>query len=183
MNVNYLKFIILFFLSIQLYAQQTHKILQAKNHKFDYMNPDTGLLENSVQSIFQDSQGFMWYGTPNGLYKYDGFNFTAYRNNYSDPFSLSENSVTTLFEDKSGLLWLGTEKNLNILDRKTGKFYSYLDSYKEQKEANQNIRVNEIAQGENGVIWIATNTGLFEVVENKKVPFSYTFKKCSERSY
>tara|TARA_B110000208_G_scaffold58015_1_gene75971 strand:- start:1424 stop:5632 length:4209 start_codon:yes stop_codon:yes gene_type:complete len=168
-------------LSTQFYAQKTHKILQTKNYKFNYINPDTGLLENTVQTIFQDSQGFMWYGTPNGLYKYDGYNFTAYRNDYNDPFSLSENSVTALFEDKEGLLWVGTGRNLNLLDRKTGKFHSYLNSYNEQKEANKNIRVNDIVQGENGIIWIATNNGLFEIIKNKEVPFSYTFKKIHQK--
>lgn len=179
--MNYLKIIIFLLLSSQIYAQKTHKILQTKNYKFNNINPDKGLLENTVQTIFQDSQGFMWFGTPNGLYKYDGYNFTAYRNNYRDPFSLSENSVTALLEDKHGLLWIGTEKNLNVLDRKTGKFYSYLNSYNEQKAANKNIKVNDIVQGDNGVIWIATNNGLFEVIENKEVPFSFSFKKIDKK--
>ena len=179
--MNYLKIIIFLLLSSQLYAQKTHKILQTKNYKFNNINPDKGLLENTVQTIFQDSQGFMWYGTPNGLYKYDGYNFTAYRNNYRDPFSLSENSVTALFEDKKGLLWIGTEKNLNVLDRKTGKFYSYLNSYNEQKAANKNIRINDIVQGDDGAIWIGTNNGLFEIIENEEVPFSFFFKKIDKK--
>ena len=55
--MNYLKIIIFLLLSSQLYAQKTHKILQTKNYKFNNINPDKGLLENTVQTIFQDSQG------------------------------------------------------------------------------------------------------------------------------
>ncbi|MBG7630953.1 MAG: response regulator, partial [Bacteroidetes bacterium] len=177
--MNYLKFIILFFLSVQLYAQKTHKILQKKQVKFDHISPEAGLTENSIQAIIQDSQGFMWFGTPNGLYKYDGYNFTVFRNNYINPFSLSENSITYLFEDSEELLWIGTEEDLNILDRKTGKFYNFLNSYHKQENSNNDLTVHSITEDDNGTFWVGTNNGLYKVKKNKDVPFSLSFRLIS----
>ena len=177
--MNYLKFIILFFLSVQLYAQKTHKILQKKQVKFDHISPEAGLTENSIPAIIQDSQGFMWFGTPNGLYKYDGYNFTVFRNNYINPFCLSENSITYLFEDSEELLWIGTEEDLNILDRKTGKFYNFLNSYHKQENSSSDLKVNSITEDDNGVFWVGTNIGLYKVIKNKDAPFSLSFSLFS----
>ena len=73
----------------------------------------------------QDRAGFMWFGTNNGLNRYDGYNIVAYRNDPANPHSLSGNFVEDLYEDRSGTLWVGTRSGLNAFDRRTERFTRY----------------------------------------------------------
>ena len=86
--------------------------------RFEKMSIEQGLSQSSVYSIYQDSRGFLWFGTEDGLNKFDGYNFTVYRHNPDDPLSLSDNTILSIFEDKSGELWVGTYgRGLNRFDR------------------------------------------------------------------
>ena len=94
--------------------------------KFKNLSVEAGLSHSTVNCILQDSKGFMWFGTDDGLNKYDGYNFTFYKHNPDDPFSLSHNRVWSLFEDSAGTLWIGTfGGGLNRFDRDTGLFTRY----------------------------------------------------------
>ena len=77
---------------------------QTSSPKFEYVPFNKGLSQKTVLCILQDSKGFMWFGTLNGLYKYDGYNFTAYKNEPDNPYSLSDDNITSLYEDKAGNL-------------------------------------------------------------------------------
>jgi ligand-binding sensor domain-containing protein/signal transduction histidine kinase len=70
----------------------------------------------------QDSKGFLWIGTANGLNKYDGNEFTVYKHDPEDPNSLSSDMIYSIAEDKKGNLWVGTENNLNMFDPAGKKF-------------------------------------------------------------
>ncbi|UOQ73962.1 ligand-binding sensor domain-containing protein [Hymenobacter cellulosilyticus] len=67
-----------------------------------------GLSENSVYGIVQDRQGFLWFGTQDGLSRYDGVEFRVFRNDPQHAGSLSSNFILSLAEDKQGQLWVGT---------------------------------------------------------------------------
>ncbi|HNB11185.1 MAG TPA: two-component regulator propeller domain-containing protein, partial [bacterium] len=90
---------VLFWLSA-LHAQQ--------NITFETLSIEQGLSQTVVYSIVQDSRGFLWFGTQDGLNRYDGYNFTVYKNNHLDTASLSDNRILKVFKDRSGLLWIGT---------------------------------------------------------------------------
>src|SRR5689334_14782324 len=77
--------------------------------RFTHLTSDDGLAQNTVEAILQDRQGFMWFGTVDGLSRYDGYRFITYRNNPDDTNSLSQNHIRDLFEDKDGMIWIGTE--------------------------------------------------------------------------
>ncbi|HTE33928.1 MAG TPA: two-component regulator propeller domain-containing protein, partial [Chryseolinea sp.] len=64
---------------------------QAPTLKFSHLRVPAGLSDNRIESIFQDSKGFMWFGTNNGLNKYDGYEFTVFKNDPALPTSLSAN--------------------------------------------------------------------------------------------
>lgn len=88
--------------------------------KFKRITVEDGLSQSWVRCILQDWQGFMWFGTDDGLNKYDGYSITTY---YSDSqHSLNSNSILTIYEDKNNNLWIGTDKGLNFLDRATDRF-------------------------------------------------------------
>ena len=91
--------------------------------KFERFSTERGLSSGVVFCILQDSRGFIWFGTQDGLNKYDGYTFTVYRHSPEDIHSLSDDTVWTIYEDRAGVLWIGTDKGgLNSFDRDQGRF-------------------------------------------------------------
>src|SRR5919112_513779 len=81
---------------------------QKHNLKFEHLDITAGLSQNHIMCILQDSRGFMWLGTRDGLNKYDGYKFTVYKNIPNDKNSLSHNYVTDIIEDFDGNIWVST---------------------------------------------------------------------------
>ncbi|MEO5977154.1 MAG: two-component regulator propeller domain-containing protein, partial [Chryseolinea sp.] len=95
-------------------------VAQRQDLQFEQLSTEDGLSQSNVICILQDSRGFMWFGTRNGLDKYDGYKFTVYKNDPNDSLSLSHNSVTDIVEDADGNLWIATNGGgLNKFDRDT----------------------------------------------------------------
>jgi signal transduction histidine kinase/ligand-binding sensor domain-containing protein/DNA-binding NarL/FixJ family response regulator len=94
---------------------------------FTHLTADDGLAQNSITAILQDRRGFMWFGTPAGLSRYDGYTFTTYRHDPENPNSLSHNWVRDLYEDQDGMIWIATEGGgANRFDPDTETFTRYL---------------------------------------------------------
>ncbi len=89
-----------------------------------YLGIDQGLSNNAVISIFQDHDGFMWFGTFDGLNRYDGYSFKVFRNVPGDSTSLKSNYIRVITEDASHHLWIGTAEGLNIYNPVNANFYS-----------------------------------------------------------
>lgn len=81
---------------------------QENQYIFEHLTTDDGLSRNSVSAIMQDKYGFMWFGTWNGLNKYDGHTFTVYKSNLKDSSSISNNRVNNIFKDSTGTMWIET---------------------------------------------------------------------------
>jgi ligand-binding sensor domain-containing protein/serine phosphatase RsbU (regulator of sigma subunit) len=82
----------------------------AQSHiRFKHLTVEDGLSQSSVTCIFQDKKGFMWFGTQDGLNRYDGYGFTTFKNDPSDSNSLSDNFIFSIYEDKKGNLFIETE--------------------------------------------------------------------------
>src|SRR5215216_2755806 len=76
--------------------------------RFDHINIEQGLSQSSVQIILQDRRGFLWFGTQDGLNRYDGYEFKVYKPDPDDANSLSDRWITSIVEDKHGYLWIAT---------------------------------------------------------------------------
>src|SRR5690349_806176 len=105
-----------------LYAQP---LSGPQNVKFTHINTRDGLSQSTVTCILKDRYGFMWFGTEDGLNKYDGRRFTIYRKSLSDKKSLAGNSISALYEDKAGSLWIGTKEGLSRYNRTDDTFINY----------------------------------------------------------
>lgn len=81
-----------------------------------------GLSNNEVRCIFQDHNGFLWFGTYDGLNRYDGYTFKTFRNIPDDPNSLTHSYVNCITEDQSHNLWIGTRRGISVFNPVTGKF-------------------------------------------------------------
>ncbi len=144
--------ILFLFISQQIYAQEN-------NIQFTHLSTEQGLPQNSVHAIFQDSRGFMWFGTEAGLCKFDGFNFTVYEYVPADSNSLFGTRVNTICEDRFKTLWAGTEGGLNKFNRETGHFTHYVHDPGDTSSLNHN-NVTDILEDRSGNFWIATGNGL-----------------------
>jgi serine phosphatase RsbU (regulator of sigma subunit)/ligand-binding sensor domain-containing protein len=131
---------------------------------FEQIFLEQGLSQSIVQCISQDRTGFMWFGTEDGLNRYDGYKFTVIRNNPEDPNSLSYNNITAIYEDRSGILWIGTfYGGLNKFDPQTKRFLRYQHDHNEPNSLSNN-NINVIIQDKSGNIWIGTDNGLNKLV-------------------
>jgi signal transduction histidine kinase/ligand-binding sensor domain-containing protein/DNA-binding response OmpR family regulator len=91
--------------------------------RFKHLTSENGISQSEVYSFLEDSRGFIWFGTVDGLNRYDGYNIDIYNTNKNDPNSLSNNTVRCLVEDESGRIWIGTDDGLNMYDPKTELIY------------------------------------------------------------
>lgn len=89
---------------------------------FSHLNIEKGLSNNSVNAIYKDRYGFMWFGTDDGLNRYDGFSFNVFKSNIKDPQSLIHNRIVSISGDDKGALWVGTNRGLSVFDHYTSKF-------------------------------------------------------------
>jgi len=125
-----------------------------------HVGTSEGLSQINVNSIIQDSRGFMWIGTRNGLNRYDGYQFINYRYDVNDNASLSNNMVNDIAEDKNGNIWLATQNGLNMFERKTGRFIRFMHDKKKPASLINNI-VNRL-KFDGDSLWVATQNGGFD---------------------
>jgi len=137
-----------------------------------YLGIEQGLSNNAVTSIYQDHNGLMWFGTYDGLNRYDGYNFTIYRNEFNDTNSLANNRIACITEDRHQRLWIGTRGGFSIYNRSNGRFSGlrYLP-YKSAKEKRITVSVNAVLPGKGEIIFIGTN-GEGLLIDRSKGPAS-----------
>lgn len=129
--------------------------------KFRHISTESGLSQSTVLCIYQDSKGFMWFGTYGGLNRYDGYDFKPYMPEPDNPQSLSNNVVTAICEEISGsgrFLWVGTESGLNKLDLERETFRQYYSDPKVPGSLS-NHRIKALYIGLEGTLWIGTDGG------------------------
>jgi ligand-binding sensor domain-containing protein len=126
---------------------------------FHHIISTDGLSNNSVRAITQDHRGFIWLGTEEGLNRYDGMNFTTYKNNPHDPASLASNLILYLLTDSRGYVWIATDQGLNRWDSKTDHFFRYSFARDGMSQPGVNF-VLVVREDSKGRIWVGTVNGL-----------------------
>lgn len=125
---------------------------QERELNFMNISSKEGLSSNIVNTILKDKYGYMWFGTDDGLNKYDGQHFTIYRHKVTDSTSLISNEILCLYEDKEGNLWVGTGSGLVMYDRKLDSFINFPYS--------KGRAIPSICEDADGKIWVGTYDGL-----------------------
>ncbi|MCD6067069.1 MAG: rsbU 6 [Bacteroidetes bacterium] len=158
--------------------------LHAQTIKFRSIGTDQGLSVGFVQCVIQDSKGFMWFGTQDGLNKYDGYEMKVFRNNPKDKSSLSNNDILTIYEDKSGTLWIGTNGGgLEEYDPALNKFKHHQNAPGNNNSLPNNI-VRCIYEDKQFNLWIGTEYGLarYDRKTEKFVNYHYDEKNKNSLS-
>lgn len=125
-------------------------LVHAQSVKFNHLTTNEGLAQSHVSAILKDKKGFMWFGTEDGLNKYDGYVFTHYKHDPYDKNSISDSYIQDLLEDKHGDLWVATTNGLDRFDRDKNGFVHYLTQ-----------DINDIFEDSKNRIWLGTREGLF----------------------
>lgn len=147
---------------IFLFAAAGGAIAQnGRDIKFNHITREDGLSQSSGHVIFQDKQGFMWFGTNDGLDKYDGYEMSVYKHDPDDSTSISGNNISTIYEDQRGNFWVGTTgAGLNLLDRATGEFKHYKTDNRHPDLGISDNSITDILETGKGKFWIGTYNGL-----------------------
>jgi ligand-binding sensor domain-containing protein len=136
--------------------------------RFEHLSVEDGLGQESVLSIAQDRDGFMWFGTQTGLSRFDGYRFTNYRNVVGDARTLANNWVRVLLVDRKGRLWLGTDGGLDRFEPSTQTFVHYQPAVSTRR-GNGDRHIHAIVEDGKGGLWLATGDGLhrFDIATGK----------------
>jgi PAS domain S-box-containing protein len=136
-------------------------VVEGKDIRFARISSSQGLSQVRVSDIVQDDQGFIWFGTWNGLNRYDGYNFKVFKHDPERPESLSGVYIHSLFKDRAGTLWVGTDQFLDRFDPLTEKFSHY--HFDVPDSSGLTTTVNQISQDSSGMLWLSTRKGLFRL--------------------
>ncbi|MDH6304196.1 ligand-binding sensor domain-containing protein/signal transduction histidine kinase/DNA-binding response OmpR family regulator [Parabacteroides sp. PF5-5] len=160
--------IICLFVCISFFAVKAY----AERFRFRHYEVENGLPSNTVRSLTQDKCGFLWFGTENGLSRFDGYTFRNFRHIPNDSSSLGSNYIYSLYEDHDKKLWIGTDDGIYIYLPEMEKFQAF-----DEKTAD-GIRIRShvaaIRQDADGNIWFATLTqGMFRYNQPSGKLFQY----------
>lgn len=159
---------ILFFTSLLFAQSYTFYISKPDHLNFFTLTTEDGLSYNSVSKFYQDSKGFIWIGTYNGLNRYDGYSIKQFLPEEKKN-SIAGQSVLAFCEDHSGNLWIGTNRGLSKFNPKTERFTNYFNNPKNPKSISNNVIFSFLVDRK-GNLWIGTLNGL-----NKYNPASDDF--------
>lgn len=131
----------------------TH-LLRAQPTKihFKHISNEDGLSNSTVETIYQDQRGFIWFGTRDGLNRYDGHQLHVYRHHAKDSNSLCDNYITSIAEDAEYNLWIGTLNGLSRFNPVTNRFINY-------KRQLSNSQVSSVFRDRRNRMWIASFGG------------------------
>ncbi|NOY60951.1 MAG: hypothetical protein GXO75_18735, partial [Calditrichaeota bacterium] len=142
---------------------------QEQDIKFKHITTAQGLSSNIVYDLIQDSRGFMWFATQDGLNRFDGSNFKIFKYNPLDANSIAVNWCQSLYEDKFGKLWIGTlYGGLNLYDPNTEKFVAFKHDPGNPYSISNDV-VLSICEDDSGNLWLGTWDGLNKLVRNNVI--------------
>ncbi len=162
--MKYLRYIFIFLCILLACTVSTYSFAQFTDFgdtplEAEHLSIDKGLSQSTVLSILQDQKGFMWFGTQDGLNRYDAYKFKIFKSQRGDSTSLPDNNIQTLFQSKDGTIWIGTKEGFAKYNLDFDTFTNYFYNSKD-KQSISNDNISAISEDTTGVIWVGTKDGL-----------------------
>jgi len=152
-NTRLIKVLLLLIIAVELCYGQVPQI------RFQHLNINHGISDNTINNFYQDSKGFIWMATNYGLNRYNANNFITYNSIPSDTSTLIGNIITDITEDINGNIWAATSNGISILNVKTSRVTKHLDTKRTKDDLPDN-KVNTLYNDRLNNIWIGTTKGL-----------------------
>ena len=161
MNKLSLQLTILFIITwINGYTAFQHPV----NYHFQYLKVEDGLPQNTINAIAKDHYGFMWFGTNNGICRYDGFTFESYKSEKDRPGSLPDNMISSIEPDEDRRLWIGSANGLSYFDPQN----DCIVKFSTQENGCQQISRISTIVAHSGKVWVGTSdNGIFLLSHDK----------------
>src|ERR1017187_4833254 len=157
-------FLMLNFLMLTVQTVSAQLNIPTLKLRFEELGVDNGLSQGLVNAAIQDKEGYLWFGTKDGLDRYDGYNFKIFRHNDRDSNSIAYNHIVSVFEDSKRRMWLGmVQEGLDLYDRERDRFIHF----KKVKTKNGYLifkGVSQIAEDDEGHIWITSEESIEPIV-------------------
>ena len=125
--------------------------------RFKHLTSTHGISQSEIYTFLEDKRGFMWFGTVDGLNRYDGYNIEIFNTNINSPNSLSNNTIRGLVEDELGRIWIGTDDGLNLYDPGTELIYQVNTNLGDKKLSIWSLCIH------NTYLLIGTTEGLYRI--------------------
>ena len=155
-------------LAASIVSANTRDYRYQKAFKVQRLSLTEGLSQSAVQDVIQDQDGYIWMATEDGLNRFDSYEFKVYRHDHRNKNSLHENWVISLLEEPGVGIWVGTVAGLSFYNPENHSFTDY-------SAENSDLRtyIHSFVYSENGVVWVATDNGLFYVnrEQDQVLPF------------
>lgn len=142
------------------------------NYYFEQIMIADGLSQNHITCIHQDAQGFIWFGTQNGLNKYDGYQIKEYNFSSNDPYSLINNNISTIFNDSFQQLWIGTQDGLCRYRPETDNF-EIIKLHELSDNIPENRHILSLYEDQDHILWIGTAGGMLCAYSLKEKEIKY----------
>ena len=153
----------------------------SQNIDFHYFTGEDGLSQVSILCSIEDNKGYLWFGTTDGLNRYDGYDFTVFKTDPNNNQSIVDNLVNTLHEDSNGNIWVGTTLGISRYNYETNQFTSYQHNIGDSTSLSNNHIKDIFEDTLTGDIWIATKHGLNKFIE-KEDHFERYFQSTISKS-
>jgi len=178
---NYKRAYVLLLLVIQVQLIPLFAVSQNQIVRFNHLQTDAGLSQSNVLCMLQGSRGFMWFGTQDGLNKYDGYRITVYKKDSKKTGSLSHNYIKDLIEDNNGDLWIATwGGGLNRYNRQKDEFTHFKHDQLNANSISGNF-LGSLLKDSEDKIWISTESGI-DVFDPKKEQFIHYKNKKNDKN-
>ena len=134
--------------------------------QFDQISLKDGLSQSEVRTIVQDKDGYMWFGTQDGLNRYNGSEMKHFYNNPFEKNTLSNDDISFLYQDSNNKMWVGTRNGLNSFNKIAKDFTRHTELIVEKDE--HSIVVTGITEDKHKTLWVSTQNGLWRLIPKGK---------------
>ncbi|MBD0400987.1 two-component regulator propeller domain-containing protein [Flammeovirga sp. EKP202] len=167
----------LFFLTLTFLVVPIISHAQHIKKQFEHLRTEDGIADATVNSILQDSKGFMWFGTFKGLNRYDGYEMKVYPYEMGSKKGPNDNMISSIIEDHTGLLWIGLLNNgVSVFNPIDETFEHYTGGWQEDRMV-PSVSVNCMIEDDEKQLWIGASGGLSIISKDRKQFKKYYYEE------
>ncbi|MCD4795309.1 MAG: SpoIIE family protein phosphatase [Bacteroidales bacterium] len=145
---------------------------QPEDYSVEHYSIKNGLSQYFVTGIYQDKFGYIWFGTQDGLNKFDGYEFKIYRQDPSQQSSISHNNIIGIEGSKDSILWIVTNDGLEKYNFNNNSFTNIIKNRPNQQSV-YSTKVKTVLEDESGILWIRTIDGIIQYIPDKNEFLEY----------